>query len=231
VGKRAEVLDSEIERLIVQLRAECAAIDRAIEQAEAPERRNKKTRYREPKWASVPGALGPEGVVVADLSFKPIAFDRGAQAILRDLNRQTGNVGDTVSLPAEIIDLLRARPLHDLAANSIRVRDGHNEYTCRCFVMQSPQDAGPKATIALHLRKEVSVIDIVRQVGAEYRLTDREQEVLIGVSMGLTSKELAQRMDVSPNTIKAFLHLVMVKMGARTRAGVVGKVLGEGRTN
>jgi len=33
-------------------------------------------------------------------------------------------------------------------------------------------------------------------------------------------------MAVSPNTVKAFLRMVMVKMGVSTRAGIVAKVLG-----
>jgi len=227
MGKDAEVADSEIERLLIQLRAELAAIDRTIARAEAPERLHGRARHREAKWAKVPGAMGPEGVVVADLSFKRIALDSGAKAILQDLNRQTGSVGHIVSLPAEIVDLLRAHPLGDLAANFTRLRGRHNVYSCRFFAVRSPQGAATETTIVLHLRTEVSVIDIVRQVGAEYHLTGREQKVLIGVSMGLTSKELAKRMHVSSNTVKAFLHLIMVKMGAKTRAGVVGKVGGE----
>jgi DNA-binding CsgD family transcriptional regulator len=43
---------------------------------------------------------------------------------------------------------------------------------------------------------------------------------------GLTSKEIAQRMGISPNTVKAFLRLVMVKMGVSTRSGIVGKIVG-----
>jgi DNA-binding CsgD family transcriptional regulator len=43
---------------------------------------------------------------------------------------------------------------------------------------------------------------------------------------GLTSKEIAERMKISPSTVKAFLRLVMVKMSVSTRSGIVGKVLG-----
>jgi DNA-binding CsgD family transcriptional regulator len=43
---------------------------------------------------------------------------------------------------------------------------------------------------------------------------------------GLTSKEIAQEMSISPNTVKAFLHSVMTKMGVSTRAGLIGRVAG-----
>jgi DNA-binding CsgD family transcriptional regulator len=79
--------------------------------------------------------------------------------------------------------------------------------------------------LALYFKRELAVIDAVLQATAEYHLTDREQETLIGVTMGLTSKEVAQRMDISPNTVKAFLRLIMIKMGVLTRAGIVGRLL------
>lgn len=79
--------------------------------------------------------------------------------------------------------------------------------------------------VALYLKRELSVVDAVYQISADYRLTDREQEALIGVTMGLTSKEVALRMKISPNTVKAFLRLIMIKMGVTTRVGIVGKLL------
>ncbi len=42
---------------------------------------------------------------------------------------------------------------------------------------------------------------------------------------GLTSKEIAERMQISPNTVKAFIKLVMIKMGVSTRLGVIGKII------
>jgi DNA-binding CsgD family transcriptional regulator len=43
----------------------------------------------------------------------------------------------------------------------------------------------------------------------------------------LTSKEIATRLEISPNTVKAFVRLVMVKMGVTTRSGIVGKLLSQ----
>jgi DNA-binding CsgD family transcriptional regulator len=42
---------------------------------------------------------------------------------------------------------------------------------------------------------------------------------------GLTSKQIADRMTISTNTVKAFLRLIMIKMGVSTRAGIVGKAV------
>jgi hypothetical protein len=37
-------------------------------------------------------------------------------------------------------------------------------------------------------------------------------------------------MNISPNTVKAFVHLVMVKMGVSTRSGIIGKMVGVDNT-
>ena len=42
----------------------------------------------------------------------------------------------------------------------------------------------------------------------------------------ITSKQIAERMKISPNTVKAFLRIVMVKMDVSTRSGIVGKIIG-----
>ena len=60
----------------------------------------------------------------------------------------------------------------------------------------------------------------------QYGLTPREREVASLLVEGLTSKEIAQRMDISAHTVKGYLHFVMTKLGATTRSGIVGR-LGE----
>ena len=61
------------------------------------------------------------------------------------------------------------------------------------------------------------------QVAARFHLTPREQETLQHLMQGLTNKEIGQRMHISPNTVKAFLKLIMMKMGVSTRSGIIGK--------
>ena len=65
----------------------------------------------------------------------------------------------------------------------------------------------------------------VAQIAAAFHLTEQERETVGFLVEGLTSKEIAQHMNISPNTVKAFIRLVMIKMGVTTRAGIVGKIL------
>jgi putative toxin-antitoxin system antitoxin component (TIGR02293 family) len=70
-------------------------------------------------------------------------------------------------------------------------------------------------------RREIDVL------ARQYHLTDREQEALRGIAMGSTGKELAARMGVSPTTVKAFIRLIMIKMGSSTRAELVARLARE----
>ncbi|MGY1435191.1 response regulator [Streptomyces reniochalinae] len=52
-------------------------------------------------------------------------------------------------------------------------------------------------------------------------LTAREREVLARVAAGLSNDEIADRLDVSPLTIKTHVNRTMAKLGARDRAQLV----------
>lgn len=52
-------------------------------------------------------------------------------------------------------------------------------------------------------------------------LSRREDEVLVLLSQGLTNKEIAQKLFVTENTVKAHLHSILKKLQVRTRAQAV----------
>ncbi|MFM9367461.1 response regulator [Streptomyces sp. Da 82-17] len=52
-------------------------------------------------------------------------------------------------------------------------------------------------------------------------LTGREREVLVQVAAGLSNDEIAERLTVSPLTVKTHVNRAMAKLGARDRAQLV----------
>jgi DNA-binding CsgD family transcriptional regulator len=164
------------------------------------------------------------GLVLVDLSLKLIAYDRGAAAILN--SHPLGLKPDASGfLPREILDILRGRKLTELSPVKTHFRMGKIEYMCRAYLVESYTGLTAEPMVALHLERVSSTSDAICEVGAKYNLTEREQEALRGISMGLTSKEVAERMNISPNTVKAFLRLIMIKMGVTTRGGIVANIL------
>jgi DNA-binding CsgD family transcriptional regulator len=188
----------------------------------APSRNKSKHSLRhEPRAHS---AIADVGIVLLDLSMQPIAFDRGAAEMFDEEAKRCG-AGPAFSIPREIVEVIRRSKPGDPASEKMRFRLGMRDYTCRSYLLGSGGATGQNAFVAVHLERDGSVYDAVSEVGSEYRLTDREHEVLKEIAAGLTSKEVAQRMNISPNTVKVFLRMIMMKMGVSTRSGVIAKLL------
>ena len=186
----------------------------------APKMKRRKTQTTDP--VKFPTTAN-EGIILVDGNFKVIALNKGAEAILYEIDGSAAGAEGRASLQPDLLKLLTAQ--RDLDGSATYVNAQGREYSCRTYVVQPQGDSMPQPLMILYIEQEMSVVNAVSQVGAEYRLTDREQEALIGVAMGLSSKEVAARMHISPNTVKAFLRLIMVKMGATTRAGIVGRLI------
>jgi DNA-binding CsgD family transcriptional regulator len=110
-------------------------------------------------------------------------------------------------------------------------RSARRMYVCRCFPLEvkSHQNNGASAIGGLQVvmleRRSNEAVKIT-EISERFGLTAREQETVQYLLEGLTSKEIAQRMKISPNTVKAFLRLVMVKMNVSTRSGIIGRIVG-----
>jgi DNA-binding CsgD family transcriptional regulator len=106
-------------------------------------------------------------------------------------------------------------------------QSGRRRYLCRVFgAVPRSRHPAQQQTIALLFERASSPAFDMDKVREKYHLTAREQEALQYLVRGLTSKEIASRMQVSPNTVKAFLRSVMIKMGSHNRAAIMSKVMG-----
>jgi PAS domain S-box-containing protein len=68
-------------------------------------------------------------------------------------------------------------------------------------------------------------------VGAEATsagLTPREFEVIQLVALGLSGREIAQELHLAHDTVRTHVRNAMTKLGARSRAQLVAKTLGDG---
>ena len=105
-----------------------------------------------------------------------------------------------------------------------RFQSGRRTYWCRSFEVNSASNGHSHVSLAvLFGRAPAAKSASLAQLSERFHLTTREQEVARFLLEGLTSKEIGMRMQISPNTVKAFLRLIMVKMNVSTRSGIVGK--------
>ena len=59
----------------------------------------------------------------------------------------------------------------------------------------------------------------------KYHLSQREGETVRFLIEGLTNKEIAARMGISPDTVKVFLQLAMKKMEVSSRSEIMSKFI------
>ena len=162
------------------------------------------------------------GFLLLDSSFEPIyANDDSIQILAYQKGSRELGSRDGV-LAKKIQSLLFDGHAAPQFSPPTEFLSGRRHYRCRAFSLHSHSKIPSHATAVLFERGPRWFIDVAR-VAAAFRLTDRERETVGFLLEGLSSKEIAQRMKISSNTVKAFIRLVMVKMGVSTRSGIIGK--------
>jgi DNA-binding CsgD family transcriptional regulator len=108
-------------------------------------------------------------------------------------------------------------------------KSGNRRYVCRAFdlsvnALTAQTNGTSQRTKVLLLERNLSRVNALSSASRLFGFTLRENQTVELLLQGLTSKEIASRLGISPNTVKAFVRMVMVKMGVTTRSGIVGKL-------
>jgi DNA-binding CsgD family transcriptional regulator len=106
-------------------------------------------------------------------------------------------------------------------------KSGSRTYRCNVVALQPGEvGSGMRGTIVLLFeRQPYAALSLKRKVWKEFDLTPRQCQTVELLVRGMTTKEIAQSMNISPNTVKTYLRHIMAKMRVATRVGIVGKVL------
>ncbi len=105
------------------------------------------------------------------------------------------------------------------------VQSGRRRYLCRGYRLESGRGGREPSPVALQFERACRPILDVRAAAERFRLSPRERQTLALVVQGLSNKEIAAHLGVSPNTVKTFLRLIMGKMGVSSRVGLVRKTI------
>ncbi len=178
-----------------------------------------------PRTKDVPPPKFAVGFLLMDSSLNLISSNVEATQILsypdklRNLKRQelfvTGKIRST---------LMSQEPLGE-SPFVAEFRSGRRRYFCRAFRIDSQARNPARPRIAVLLERGPSGLVPLSQVSQQFNLTRRERQALEYLLQSLSSKEIANRMNVSPNTVKAFLRLIMTKMGVSSRSEVMRKII------
>jgi DNA-binding CsgD family transcriptional regulator len=170
-------------------------------------------------------ALSSEGFLLLDASMNPVLVNPAAAQILAYPNKPEAQKNLDGYLASRVRSTLLSQRPSNGSALVQRFQSGRRTYSCRAFHVNSMANGHSQASLAVLLERGSTRSASPVQLSERFHLTAREREVAQFLLQGLTSKEIGTRMQISPNTVKAFLRLIMVKMGCSTRSGIVGKAL------
>jgi DNA-binding CsgD family transcriptional regulator len=164
------------------------------------------------------------GLILADFDFLPVYVNDAAVDIMRRFS-EANEMSEWETFVQKQLQIIfgTARYSADSSAFGSFI-SGKRRYTWRASVLDTRDDTRP-SLIAFVMDRQVVPETGLREASRRYHLSPREYETVVHLSHGLTTKEIAQRMSVSPNTVKQFVRLTMSKMRVTTRSGVLGKIL------
>ena len=171
-------------------------------------------------------STGPAvGFVLLDSTLDPVLLNRTAAEILSYPLKPAAQKSQHAFLAERVRRTLLAPHAGGGSPIVAEYRSGKRLYHCRTFRVDAQAKEYSQLSLAVLFERESSGSFSLRQAAQKYHLTAREQEVLEFLLQGLTSKEIANRMGISANTVKAFLRLIMIKMSVSTRSGILGKAV------
>jgi DNA-binding CsgD family transcriptional regulator len=164
------------------------------------------------------------GFLLLDSSLRPISFNAEAVKVLTYPDQLEDVSHPDIFLTGRIRSRLLSRPPSPELPLVTDFQSGRRRYLCRAFVVDWHGDGPSHPNIAVLLERGPSGQIPLSQVSQQFNLTQRERGALEYLLQGLSSKQIASRMNVSPNTVKAFLRLIMIKMGVSSRSAIVGRI-------
>ena len=168
-----------------------------------------------------PTPSGP-GFLVADSKFNPIYFNAEALSALtypkdpQEVSRLDRFIAD------KIRSVFGNRPPRPVPTQFL---SGRRHYLCSAFPLQCASRSPSQVTLAILVARNACGSIALTRLAEVFHLSQREQEAVDFLVLGLTNKQIANRMQISPNTVRTMLRMAMVKVGVSTRAGIVGRII------
>lgn len=176
-----------------------------------------------------PAAKSATGFILMDSELNPIFMNTNATEILSYPARLVARDHPAICTAAKIRSVVGDPRSSDDLPFVTEFRSGRRHYYCRAFRVDPNAERSSRPSIAVLLERAPSTLTSLWSVSQRFNLTGREQESLEFLLQGLSNKEIATRMNISPNTVKAFLRLIMSKMGVSSRSTILVKVLAIGQ--
>ena len=168
------------------------------------------------------------GVLIIDSSASILYLNEEARSILATcIPRSREFEEDSEAMNAAISALLQGH-LRELSAGQpscIYAPDSDSTYSLRALALEPQQGQQEHCTMILIEGVTLKRSFDINKVQEQFGLSKRETEVTLCLTKGMTNKEIAQALSISPETVNGYVKQVMKKLNTTTRSGIVGRVL------
>src|ERR1700726_1855347 len=159
------------------------------------------------QYGALPAPAGhaEAGFLLLDPSLKLILANEAVIQILNYQNskpKQNGQRLPDELLRDKIYPMLRTDGDSAQFRSANEFQSGRRRYVCRIFCVTTRPGLGAQQHgIALLFERTSNSTFDIEKIRKTYHLTEREEETLQHLVRGLATKEIASRMQVSPNTV------------------------------
>jgi len=103
---------------------------------------------------------------------------------------------------------------------------GKREYVVRGVILSDHMHSSKRKNQYMFILERIRT-DLLNipQISREWNLNKREQDLIQLLLSGMSNKEIAYALGLSLNTIKAYMKLLMRKLGVNSRSGIISLVL------
>jgi DNA-binding CsgD family transcriptional regulator len=165
------------------------------------------------------------GFLLMDSLLSPVLFNTEAIEILSYPDKLGNLTHSDVLVAAKVRSNLLSKQVREESSFVNEFWSGRRRYFCRAFFVDSYAKDLSRPCTAVLLERGLCGLASLPQVSQQFNLTQREREALKYLLQGLTTKAIANRMNISPNTVKALLRMIMIKTGVSSRSAMVSKII------
>ena len=168
------------------------------------------------------------GFLLLDATLKPLFVNAEAGEILFHPEKPTKAKDFADQLASKIRTMVANGGSNGGLSLCKEFLSGRRHYVCRFFDAGLPgnkSSGSNESSLAVLLERSPEATADILKICDQYHLTPREGEAVRLLVRGLANKEIAARMEISPNTLKVFLRLAMMKMGVSSRSEIMSKFI------
>ena len=179
--------------------------------------------------------LRPEGIVLLDAKKRPVFYNEKARHICGQLSGQKPELSlksenSDITIPLTIVeDCKNLVDSHDskscFSRNRIINTKNGERYYIKYMLINQPYKDIVLPYFIIHIN-ELTVNDEETGVvlAKDYGLSEREEKIAQYTGLGLTNKEIAAKLGISPFTVQSHLRNIFEKTGIRRRSQLVNLV-------